>query len=272
LVAVRQLGDIQAATGDMAGARRTYSAIVELLPRDVEARRALATILKQAGDLAGARTQLLAALEIGNDDLRTVFELADVEQRSGLSQSAQAHFEQVVNAAEASESLRYPAKQRLAQIHAAERRSALERGDTARAEELRRTIEHLGINGGIENDIKVFLSWDTDRTDVDLWVITPDGEKVFYSRKHGSHGEALYDDVTTGYGPESFTAKTARPGGYVVQVNYFGGRGTFKEARGEVLVILNEGRKNEVRQVFPYRLFSPGETVTVAKVEVGGAS
>src|SRR4051812_34345520 len=66
LVVVRLLGDIEAEQGDTARARRTYSSIVELLPRDMQARRALATVLKQAGDLQGARQQLLAALEIGN--------------------------------------------------------------------------------------------------------------------------------------------------------------------------------------------------------------
>src|SRR5689334_6298567 len=42
LVAVRLLGDIETEMGAAADARRSYSAIVELLPKDVEARRALA--------------------------------------------------------------------------------------------------------------------------------------------------------------------------------------------------------------------------------------
>jgi hypothetical protein len=61
---------------------------------------------------------------------------------------------------------------------------------------------------------------------------------------------------------------------YTVSVDYFGARpGAFKEARGEVIVVLNEGRKNERRQAFPYRLFEEKDHVTVAKVRVakGGA-
>jgi tetratricopeptide (TPR) repeat protein len=270
LVVVRLLGDIETEQGDSARARRTYSSIVELLPRDVQARRALATVLKQAGDLQGARQQLLAALDIA-DDRHTTFELGDVEYRLGLAE-ARGRFQAIADAPDAPDAVRYPARQRLAQIAARERRDAAVRGDAARVAELGREIEKLEIHGGVENDIKVFLSWDTDRTDIDLWVTTPSGEKVSYEHKLAAGGEALFDDVTTGYGPESFTARHAAPGVYSVTVDYFGARpGAFKEARGEVIVILNEGRKNETRKTLPYRLFEEKDRVTVAQIQVGKA-
>jgi tetratricopeptide (TPR) repeat protein len=271
LVVVRLLGDIETEQGDTATARRTYSSIVELLPRDVQARRALATVLKQSGDLLGARQQLLAALELA-DDRHTAFELGDVEYRLGLPE-ARGRFQSIADAKDVPESVRYPARQRLAQIAARARREALARGEATLAKELSAEIDALAINGGVENDLKVFLSWDTDRTDIDLWVTTPSGETVMYSHRQGRHGEALFDDVTTGYGPESFTARSAVPGTYTVAVDYFGARpGAFKEARGEVIVILNEGRKNETRQVFPYRLFEEKDRVTVAKVVAKGGA
>jgi tetratricopeptide (TPR) repeat protein len=272
LVVVRLLGDIETEQGESGRARRTYSSIVELLPRDVQARRALATVLKQSGDLQGARQQLLSALAI-SDDRHTAFELADVEYRLGLPE-ARERFRTIAEAPEVAESVRYPARQRLAQIAARERREAEARGDGERAAKLAREIEELGIHGGVENDLKVFLSWDTDRTDIDLWVTTPSGQKVFYGAKQGRNGEQLFDDVTTGYGPESFTATRAVPGTYTVTVDYFGARpGAFKEARGEVIVITNEGRPNEARRAFPYRLFEEKDQVTVAKIQVaeGGA-
>ena len=269
LVVVRLLGDIESELGDKASARRTYSAIVELLPRDVEARRALSTVLKQASDLEGARAQLVAALAMEKSDPRIVFELGDVEQRLGLEESARARFESTKDAADASEALRYPARQRLAQMHARALREAERRGDQNAVAELSRRIEELGIHGGTQNDVKVYLSWDSDRTDVDLWVTTPAGDQVYYAHRNGSGGEALYDDVTTGYGPESFSATHAQAGDYVVQVKYFGGGGgALKDARGEVMVVLNEGRPSEVRQVFPYRLFEVNDVVNVARIHV----
>lgn len=267
LVVVRLLGDIETEQGEKERARRTYSSIVELLPRDVQARRALATVLKQSGDLEGARQQLLVALSLA-DDQHTAFELGDVEYRLGLAE-ARGRFRAIADAPEVPEAVRYPARQRLAQIAARERREALAHGDQARAAALSHEIEGLAIHGGVENDIKVFLSWDTDRTDIDLWVTTPSGETVKYDHREGLGGEQLFDDVTTGYGPESFTARGAAPGTYRVSVDYFGARpGAFKEARGEVIVILNEGRPSETRKAFPYRLFEEKDNVTVARIDV----
>ncbi len=269
LVVVRLIGDIYTELGEKDKARRAYSAVVELVPKDAEAQRALATVLKQGGDLEGAHARLLAATKISPDDVRIAFELADVAHRLGRIDEATKRFEGIVASDKAPEAVRYPAKQRLAQIYAASRRTALEKKDSTEAKRLSDAIDKLGIKGGTQNDIKVYLSWDTDRTDVDLWVEVPGGEKVFYERKEAKTGEALFDDVTSGYGPESFTAHAARPGTYQVKVNYYGtSRSVFTEARGEVVVILHEGTAQEQRHVLPYQLFAAKQTVTVAKIEV----
>jgi len=269
LVAVRSVGDVYAEMGDRERARRAYSAVVELLPNDARAQRALVGVLKQSGDLEAAYDRLAAAAALAPTDARIAFERADTAQRLGRSDEAATLFRGVIDTPGVSSSLRYPAAQRLAQLLGAGRREALASGDAEHAAELLSQIESLGIAGGIENDIKVFLSWDTDRTDVDLWVTNPRGEKVFYEKKQGSLGDALYDDVTTGYGPESYSARQAAPGSYLVQVNYYQtDRQAFAEARGEVVVILHEGTAQETRQVLPYRLFEQGQTVSVAKIEV----
>ncbi len=269
LVVVRLLGDIYSELGEKEQARRTYSAIVELLPKDLESQRALATVLKQSGDLQGAYDRLLAATSIKSDDVRMAFELADVAQRLGHADESLKRFEEIVESKTTAEAIRYPAKQRLAQAYAQKRREALTRSDAPEAASLGKKIDALGIHGGAVNDIKVYLTWDTDRTDVDLWVENPSGEKIFYSHRQGAGGDALFDDVTTGYGPESYTAKDAARGVYTVKVNYFSSRrSAFNEARGEVVVILHEGTEGEERHVVPYRLFQDKQTVTVARIEV----
>jgi Flp pilus assembly protein TadD len=256
LVVVRLLGDLYSEKGDRAKARRAYSAVVELLPEDAAAHRALASVLKQSGDLTGAYDRLIAAERAGSKDRRLAFELADVAARLDRIDEARERFEAIIADSETADAVRYPAKQRLAQIYA-----KLGKKDE---------VKSLGLSGGTENDIKVYLTWDTDHSDVDLWVTTPGGEKVFYSHRKGKGGEALYDDVTTGYGPESFTAANAAKGEYVVQVNYFGrGRSNFSEARGEVVVVLDEGKATETKHVLPYRLFDEKQTVTVARISVG---
>ncbi len=271
LVAVRALGDVYMERGDRDDAERVYSAIVELAPKDPDAQRALGTLLKQRGDLEGARERLAVAVESRPGDARLAFELADTELRLGQTVAARGRFEQLVAQADASEQIRYPAKQRLGQLLGGSLRDAKAAGDSSSAKALLARLQALDLKGGIENDVHVYLTWDTDRTDVDLWVTTPENEKVFYGHRVGRGGEALYDDVTTGYGPESLTVHRASAGEYVVQVNYFSaGRTEFPEARGEVVVVLAEGRTGEQRYVLPYRLFAEKETVTVARVHVAG--
>ena len=270
LVVVRLIGDIHTELGDAVSARRTYSAVVELLPQDAQAQRALATVLKQAGDIEGAYERLKVATEARPEDVRLAFELADAAHRLGRGDEATRRFEQIIGRSGAASEVVYPAKQRLAQLLAASRRGLLDGGDVEGAERLAGRIAGLRVKGGAENDLKVYLTWDTDGSDVDLWVVNPAGQKVFYKQKRGKFGGELHHDVTTGYGPESFTATEARRGMYRIQVHYYDtNRSTFTEARGEVTVVLDEGRPGEVRHVLPYRLFEPKQTVTVAEVRVG---
>lgn len=77
--------------------------------------------------------------------------------------------------------------------------------------------------------IRVVLSWDSDGTDLDLHVISPDGQHCFYGDRVMSNGGALDVDVTTGYGPEIFASPAPVPGTYLVYVNYYGGAGSFDE-------------------------------------------
>lgn len=270
LVVVRLLGDIYSVMGHHAvEARRAYSAVVELLPEDPAAHRALASVLKLSGDHQGAYDRLATALSLRPTDRRLAFELADAAQRLGRAQEAARRFRALVEEGDTPKQIRYPAKQRLAQLLSARRRAAQAAGDAPTASALAAQIDALKIHGGVVNDIKIYLTWDTDRSDVDLWVDTPSGQRVSYKKKKGRFGAALFDDVTTGYGPESFTARAARPGTYTIRVNYFAtNRRRFSEARGEVVVLLHEGTAQEERHVLPYRLFRVKDTVAVARIRV----
>ena len=117
LVVVRMLGDLYSELGQRAQARRAYSAVVELLPGDASAQRALASALKQAGDLDAAYERLAAAAEMAPNDRRLAFELADVAQRLGKTGEARQRLEAIVGDDATPEAVRYPARQRLAQVY-----------------------------------------------------------------------------------------------------------------------------------------------------------
>jgi tetratricopeptide (TPR) repeat protein len=73
-----------------------------------------------------------------------------------------------------------------------------------------------------KSDVRVTISWNTDATDVDLWVIEPDGTKCFYQHNRTRNGGELSQDQTQGYGPERYQIAKAQPGVYTVIVHYFG--------------------------------------------------
>ena len=71
-------------------------------------------------------------------------------------------------------------------------------------------------------DLRVVLSWDADNTDIDLWVIDPNGERAFYGRRLTYQGGRMSNDFTGGYGPEEFSLRTAKPGTYTVKAQFYG--------------------------------------------------
>ncbi|WP_163176511.1 VIT domain-containing protein [Bacteroides sp. 51] len=73
-------------------------------------------------------------------------------------------------------------------------------------------------------DIRIVLNWDTDNSDMDLWVTDPCGEVCIYSNPRTYIGGLLSRDFTGGYGPEEFLIREAKPGKYRIQANYYGSR------------------------------------------------
>lgn len=75
--------------------------------------------------------------------------------------------------------------------------------------------------GDMPLDVRIVIDWSSNDSDIDLWVIDPNGEKCLYSHKHTKMGGKISTDFTQGYGPEEFTLKDAKRGYYTVYVNYF---------------------------------------------------
>ncbi len=70
-------------------------------------------------------------------------------------------------------------------------------------------------------DLRVVLEWNTDITDMDLWIDEPSGERAIYSHPKTASGGRLSNDMTAGYGPEEYLLNHAPPGTYTVRVNIF---------------------------------------------------
>jgi hypothetical protein len=78
---------------------------------------------------------------------------------------------------------------------------------------------------GSDGVLQIGLSWDTDMTDVDLWVTDPFGEKLYYGNPTSNSGGYLDRDDVDGFGPENIYWSGDIPDGdYFIQVNYFSGQ------------------------------------------------
>jgi tetratricopeptide (TPR) repeat protein len=121
----------------------------------------------------------------------------------------------------------------------------------------------------LAGDLRVSISWNTDATDVDLWVIEPDGTKCFYQHNRTANGGELSQDQTQGYGPERYQVKKARAGEYRVVVHYYSINPNLLagETHVNVVVTRNAGGPNEVTERHTVVLKRQGEEVEVCRLK-----
>lgn len=119
-------------------------------------------------------------------------------------------------------------------------------------------------------DLRVVLSWDADNTDIDLWVTDPNGEKAYFGNRLTYQGGRMSQDFTGGYGPEEFSLKTAKPGRYKVEAQFYGNRQQIVAGATTLQLKLATrfGTPQETEQVVTLRLKGQGELVMVGEFEV----
>ncbi|WP_456440896.1 VIT domain-containing protein [Psychroserpens sp.] len=122
--------------------------------------------------------------------------------------------------------------------------------------ELNITEEQLKLFKDLQVDIRVVIDWNQDNTDIDLWIMNPKNEKIYFGNTKSNNGGRLSEDLTEGYGPEEFLLKNTIKGNYEVIVNYFGnddqkisGPTTLK-----ITMFTNYGTKDETKHIQIMRL------------------
>jgi Ca-activated chloride channel family protein len=111
-----------------------------------------------------------------------------------------------------------------------------------------RELALLGTKDRIDPsaELQVELMWDSNYSDVDLHVIEPDGEEVFFSHMKSKHDGWLHEDITTGFGPETYTIPRMQPGPYKIQLVYYAGdtTGVSMETLAHVIVFVRGERRD----------------------------
>jgi tetratricopeptide (TPR) repeat protein len=99
--------------------------------------------------------------------------------------------------------------------------------------EVNRLIPHYRRLGGedmpldprlialLDVDLRVVIEWNTEETDLDLWVDEPNGERAMYNNQLTAIGGHMSEDMTDGYGPEEYLLRRALPGTYVIRADTY---------------------------------------------------
>ena len=118
-------------------------------------------------------------------------------------------------------------------------------------------------------DIRVVLTWDTDNSDMDLWVTDPEEERCYYGHRQTYLGGIISQDVTGGYGPEEFMLKKAPKGNYKIEVNYYGNRSQKQllPVSLRITFFTYYGTSQEKKQETTVRLSNQREVIDVGSVE-----
>jgi tetratricopeptide (TPR) repeat protein len=123
--------------------------------------------------------------------------------------------------------------------------------------------------GNLDCDARIVLTWDSNDSDMDLWVTDVLGERCSYAHNRTRSGGRMSDDFTNGYGPEEFLIRRALHGSYKIEVNYFGtsqqiiAGGTTVQAE----IFTNWGRPNQKSRKITLQLKGQKEIVFVGEVD-----
>lgn len=191
--------------GDVSGARRALSELVELAPHDLQRRQRYADALLERSEESAACEELghITSLDPSRRDLFR-------------------------------------------------RMMGLRRVRGSNAAELRDCVVDAVSRLPVQRALSLVLTWEDAGADVDLHILGPGGEHVFFSKREGKDGGLLYYDVIDGYGPEIYTLGQAHPGRYRIGVTHY--RGPESGVRGTLTILEDAGTPAEKRRHVPFRL------------------
>ena len=226
--------------------------------------RLLAYRLQQAGEVANAVPLFERVLELAPNEPQSHRDLGLALAEAGQAQKAVDRLYEVVTGRWDG---RFPDIDliALAELNGIVARTAREGRPVDVAAIEPRLLRNLPL------DVRVVLAWDADATDVDLHVIDPNGDEVYYGRNLSWQGGTISRDATGGYGPEEFALKVAKPGKYRVEANFFGHRQQVLTSSTGLMLWLSSGfgtaRQEDKRTTL--RLKSQGgQRVLVGEFEV----
>jgi tetratricopeptide (TPR) repeat protein len=235
--------------GRRAEAVRATGSLVEVAPSKPEMLQRAALLLWRIGDRAGWEAPARRAVEMRPDLPNPYRTLALLLWQAGRVEEAAEVLERALgmpidgwygNAAQV-------VRDELGYVY----RDWLRREPRAAAE-IRRRAARFDVDLERDDRLRITMTWDTDGNDVDLHVVDPRGDHVYYASREAPSGIRLLEDITQGFGPEVVRTDRVVPGAYHVGVKYYAA-GPMGIARGTLVVM--EPMDGTVRvRIEPFRL------------------
>lgn len=258
------VADLLYERGQPALARRVLSNLAEMELENRHVLRILAYRLLQAGDTAVALPVLRSVLALAPDEPQSWRDLGLALAKAGQPQAAVDQLWQVVSKPWAG---RFPGVEliALAELNAIVAQAQTD-GKTLNTQAVDpRLLRNLPL------DLRAVLAWDADNTDIDLWVVDPNGEQAYYGNRLTYQGGRMSADFTGGYGPEEFSLKNAKPGTYTVRARFYGHRQQVVAPATTLMLRLSTGFGTPAQkdEDVVLRLTGRGDTVTVGNFTIG---
>ncbi len=135
-------------------------------------------------------------------------------------------------------------------------------------------LQFYESGSGARPAIRVICAWDDTEAEIDLHIITPDGQHAWFGHPVLTNSGGLDVDSVDGPGPEMYTMTSPLRGSYHVYINYWGKLGAngyhFDETKRQmeiitarVTLVFNENTPREKREELVLPMRSIGDLTLV---------
>ena len=242
-------------------ATRVLSNLAEMDLENRHLLRLLAYRLIQAGQFALATPIFERVLELAPEEPQSWRDLALSLGREGKTQRAVELLHEVVTR---TWDRRFPNVGLVAAVEMnALIAAASDAVDTRRIDP--RLLRNLPV------DLRIVLAWDADQSNLDLRVQDPNGQVAVHQGQPTYQGGRLSANYMGGYGPEEFVLKQAKPGTYLISVNYAWDRRQAAAAQppvAQLRVFRNFGTPKQSERIHSVRFQRVGQQTAVGELVI----
>jgi tetratricopeptide (TPR) repeat protein len=242
VVALLALGEGFEATKQPEEAARAYGSLIDLFPSRADLRRYAGVRLErlQTGGLELALDTYAKAVAQRPDHPASHRLYAYALARAG--RHAEALAAMIAGLAKGPVWDRFPGVDRIFREDIGILAAARIAADASTEKAVRAELAALGISVATEPSLRFVLNWETDANDVDFHIVDGRGRRAWYEQQELASGGELFDDVTTGYGPECF-AIPGKPRAFPYTLSaHFYSRGPMGYGMGALAILQHDGK------------------------------